>query len=152
MVSTLICGVTSAFVLRQFRSAPDLSTAGVAEENERRPMIPTISYSVQVEPLQPRQCNECHSADQAESGLRVDRVASVIDEGDWGAVFSIDRSSETLLIHAVRGSHVVTRMPFCGDLLDKASIEVRSQWIDEETQTGLGLTDVHGQVIDERVS
>jgi len=76
-------------------------------------------------------CSECHSADAAESGLRLDSRDGLLKGGEFGPVVVLGRGAASELIRRVRSTGD-ERMPPDGDQLSSEEIESLVRWIDAE--------------------
>lgn len=59
-------------------------------------------FEAKVRPLLAAECFECHSADKAEGGLRLDAATAIQQGGDSGPVVVAGKPSQSLLINAIR--------------------------------------------------
>ena len=92
-----------------------------------------VDFERDIEPIFASRCVECHGTDKQESGLRVDRRASLIRGGDSGlpAIMPGD-VGKSYLLELVRGSDdAELRMPPQGDPLSASQIELLARWIAE---------------------
>ena len=88
-------------------------------------------FAGQIEPLFAKHCVQCHGADEANGGLRLDRHAGVLAEADSGkrAVVPGDATASELMVR-VRSTNEDDRMPPEGDLLADKEIQLLKRWID----------------------
>jgi len=90
-----------------------------------------VDFARDVKPILARHCTMCHSADQQESGLRLDLGGGVLRGGDGGAIVVAGQSSSSRLLAIVQGKDAdVERMPPEGDALSPDEIAVLAAWID----------------------
>ena len=75
------------------------STACGANENDTDKLR---FFESQVRPLLAAKCFECHSADKAEGGLRLDTATTVRAGGDSGPVMLPGKPEQSLLVNAIR--------------------------------------------------
>ena len=92
----------------------------------------SVDYLREVKPLLAERCYKCHGASQQKGRLRLDTVASALQGGENGPAFKRGKSSESLIIQAVKGIHPdISRMPYKKPPLSDAQIALIGQWIDQ---------------------
>lgn len=89
-----------------------------------------VDYTRDIKPILTANCVSCHGPTKEKSGLRVDTYARLKQGGNSGPGFVAKKSADSLLIHAVKGSHDVAKMPPKGELPNE-QIKLLSRWIDE---------------------
>ncbi len=92
-----------------------------------------VDYARQIKPLLQGRCYGCHGATRQESDLRLDTAALAIKGGVSGPAVIAGKSSESLLLQAVRrDSDEVSPMPpdDAGPPLTAAEVELIRRWID----------------------
>jgi Protein of unknown function (DUF1549)/Protein of unknown function (DUF1553)/Planctomycete cytochrome C len=82
-----------------------------------------------IQPVLATKCQSCHNDDFASAELNVQRRAGLLKGGRRGASLSIGKADESLLLHALEGSHGLKQMP-PGKPLDAATVAAFRQWID----------------------
>ena len=88
-------------------------------------------FESKIRPLLARHCYECHSTntDQAEGGLQLDHVASILSGGDSGPAVNLEHPSQSLLWQAVQYLPDGLQMPPIGKLSD-SEIGLVKTWIE----------------------
>src|SRR5439155_14304408 len=82
-----------------------------------------VDFAKDVQPIFGKNCVECHGAEKAKSGLRLDQKADALKGGDTGPLLVAGDSKKSLLIQAVEGTHAdISRMPKKRDPLSPAQI------------------------------
>ncbi|NBV22951.1 MAG: DUF1549 domain-containing protein [Proteobacteria bacterium] len=91
-----------------------------------------VDYVKEIQPLLAQHCYQCHGATQPKHGLRLDTAASAIKGGQTGPAIQPGKSSDSLLVQVITGSHKdITRMPYKKAPLTDAQIALVRQWIEE---------------------
>jgi len=90
-----------------------------------------VDYEKQIKPLLSHRCGICHGALKQEGSLRVDAGQLILKGGDSGTAIKPGDPKGSLLIHALRGTNDVTRMPADGKPLTEAEIVLFERWISE---------------------
>jgi hypothetical protein len=91
-----------------------------------------IDYTTQIKPLLAEYCYKCHGGSQQKGGLRLDTAASASKGGERGPGYLAGKSSESLVVQAIRGTHPdLPRMPYKKSALTDSQIELIAHWIDE---------------------
>src|SRR5262249_5447445 len=85
-------------------------------------------FESKIRPVLVERCYECHSEKQKKGGLRLDSKAAVLKGGDSGKVIVPGKSSESLLIKALRQQDDL-KMPPMGKLAD-AVVADFVKWVD----------------------
>jgi len=68
-------------------------------------------FEKQIRPLLAAHCYDCHSQDNAESGLRVDTLHSLLTGGERGPAVVLGKPEESLLISAINHGEVLQMPP-----------------------------------------
>ena len=91
-----------------------------------------VDYVKEIQPLLAQHCYQCHGATQPKHGLRLDTAAFAIKGGQSGAAIKPGKSSDSLLVQVISGTHKdITRMPYKKPPLSDAHIALVRRWIDE---------------------
>jgi hypothetical protein len=91
-----------------------------------------VDYVREVKPLLLERCYQCHGASQQKGKLRLDTAASAVQGGESGPAFKRGRSTESLIVQAVKGIHPeISRMPYKKPPLCDAQIALIERWIDQ---------------------
>ncbi|QOV89038.1 PSD1 and planctomycete cytochrome C domain-containing protein [Humisphaera borealis] len=88
-----------------------------------------IDYARQIKPLLHEKCNACHGSLKQKAGLRTDAVQLLRAGGDGGAAIVAGKPDQSLLIHAVEGTHNAQKMPKDGAALSAEQIGLLRDWI-----------------------
>lgn len=89
------------------------------------------SYELDIQPLFNRYCLECHGADRAENGLRLDNYESSLRGTRYGPVIIPGRSAFSTLVYVLDGTaSEKIAMPYGKQRLDQSRIENIKHWID----------------------
>ncbi len=75
-------------------------------------------------------CGACHSANSAESGLRLDSRAGLLKGGEFGPAVVLGKAAASELIRRVRSTNDNERMPPDDDPLSVEEIDTLIRWID----------------------
>ena len=75
-------------------------------------------------------CSGCHGADGAESGLRLDSRAGLLEGGDFGPAAVLGKGTASELVRRVRSTADDERMPPDEDRLSAAEVDALIRWID----------------------
>ncbi len=92
---------------------------------------PKVDYQKDIQPILEKNCYSCHSAAQVMSGLRLDDRAAFLAGGTNGKIVVPGKSADSTLYKRVAGLGGLTRMPFGGQNLSPAEIELIRLWIDQ---------------------
>jgi len=106
---------------------PDSAKNNPAERNPESDSTRIEFFEKHIRPLLIDQCMDCHGADLAESGLRMDSRAGLLRGGERGPAIVPGEAEESLLIRAVRHSETLQMPP--KQKLSTAQIAVLAQWI-----------------------
>jgi len=90
-----------------------------------------VDYARQIKPLLHEKCNACHGALKQKAGLRTDAVQLLRSGGDNGPLVVAGKPDESLLIHAVEGTHDVEKMPREGTPLSGEQLTLLRTWIEQ---------------------
>ncbi|QDU60257.1 Planctomycete cytochrome C [Planctomycetes bacterium Pan216] len=90
-------------------------------------------FEIHIRPLLVERCLSCHDgSDEAESVLSLASREALIEGGDFGPALVVGKSAESLLWHAVNGTHKELRMPPDGDEpLTREEVAAVAKWIDD---------------------
>lgn len=92
----------------------------------------SVEYERDVLPLLETHCLDCHGPDEQQSGLRLDRRASLLRGGDLGQpAVTVGSSAESFVVRVVAGLEADLKMPPEGDPLSADEIAVLRAWIDQ---------------------
>ena len=91
-----------------------------------------VDFIKQVQPILAKQCYACHGPDEAESGLRFDKQASVFGEAESGdhAIVAGDIDASELIAR-ITSDDESERMPPEGDPITPEEIEILRRWIEQ---------------------
>ncbi|MGZ8901849.1 MAG: DUF1549 domain-containing protein, partial [Limisphaerales bacterium] len=91
-----------------------------------------VDYLREVKPIFTEHCYRCHGASQQKGDLRMDTAEFISKGGENGAAFTPGKSAESLLVHALKGTHdSISQMPYKKPSLPDAQIALIQKWIDE---------------------
>ena len=91
-----------------------------------------VDYARQIKPMFQAACVKCHGATTQKSKLKLDTAAAVLKGGENGAAIQPGKSSDSLLIQAIEGTHAeIPKMPYKRPPLDSAQVALIKQWINE---------------------
>lgn len=88
-----------------------------------------VDYVRQIRPLLHEKCNACHGALKQKAGLRTDAVQLLRRGGDSGPLVVPGKPEESLLVHAVEGTHDAEKMPLDGAPLTAEQLALLRSWI-----------------------
>lgn len=92
----------------------------------------TTDFTKDIQPLFEASCVKCHGPARSENGLRLDSRADALKGGDHGPALVAGKSSESLLVRVVMGTHPdLARMPKKGEPLSPEQIATLRTWIDQ---------------------
>ncbi|MGE0605755.1 MAG: PSD1 and planctomycete cytochrome C domain-containing protein [Pirellulales bacterium] len=86
------------------------------------------AFEKKIRPLLAQHCYECHGPDKQESGLRVDRVGSILKGGESGPAIIPGNAAESLLVQAINYGSDFAQMPPDGKLPDE-QIALLTAWV-----------------------
>ena len=89
-----------------------------------------VDFAKQIRPIFEKHCVSCHGATKQKAGLKLDIGKRILKGSLNGPVVVAKKSTESKLIHALKGEHGVEAMPPSG-ALDAAEIGLIARWIDE---------------------
>jgi mono/diheme cytochrome c family protein len=90
-----------------------------------------VDYLGDIKPVLMKNCAGCHGSAKAQSGLRLDTFAGLIQGGNSGKVVIPGRSAESKMVKAITGSDPkVVRMPQKGHI-SADEVALLRRWIDE---------------------
>ena len=90
-----------------------------------------VHYAKQIKPLLHEKCHACHGALKQEANLRLDAVQLLRRGGDNGPLVVPGKAGESLLVHAVEGTHDIEKMPQDGAPLTADQLKLLRDWIDQ---------------------
>jgi mono/diheme cytochrome c family protein len=90
----------------------------------------SVDYAKHIKPILTQHCYQCHGSKVQKAGLRLDTVAALKRGGKSGAAIVPGKSSDSLLIAALRGADGLTPMPFKKPALPAAQVALLGAWID----------------------
>lgn len=91
-----------------------------------------VDYLREIKPLLKAQCVKCHGARTQKGDLRLDTAAAALSGGENGPSIVPGKSSESLLMQTIEGTHVdMPKMPFKRPPLEANDIALIRRWIDE---------------------
>ncbi len=88
-----------------------LATVGVMAQDAATTEQKLRFYEQRIRPLLAEHCYQCHGADEQESDLRLDSIASILKGGKSGAAVVPGRLQSSLLITAVEYQDAELKMP-----------------------------------------
>ena len=89
-----------------------------------------IRFQRDIAPILEKRCWSCHGAEEQESGLRLDRRASMLRGGDYGLPALVPGSpGKSYLIDAVKHLDPDLKMPPDEDRIPEKEIDLLSRWI-----------------------
>lgn len=92
----------------------------------------SVDYLRDVKPALSEHCYCCHGASQQKGGLRLDTAAFALKGGEHGPAFKPEKSADSLIIRAVRGTHdSIPRMPYKKPPLSETQIRLIARWINK---------------------
>jgi hypothetical protein len=92
---------------------------------------PKINYQRDIQPILEKNCYSCHSAANQMSGLRLDSRPGFLAGGANGKILVPGKAADSSLYKRLAGIGDLTRMPFGGQPLAPAQIELIRAWIDQ---------------------
>lgn len=95
------------------------------------PEAATVDYERQVKPLLLKHCVSCHGPEKQRASLRLDSVAAILEGGNRGPALVPNKSTESILLHALTGSNDVSVMPPKEPRLTPQEITLIRAWIDQ---------------------
>lgn len=90
-----------------------------------------VEFATHVAPILVKHCVDCHGAEVAEGGLRLDNAKQLFQEGDSGLAIVKGNASESELYQRLITTDDSLRMPLDSDPLDQADIVAVRNWIEE---------------------
>ncbi|MAT14548.1 MAG: hypothetical protein CMJ46_04680 [Planctomyces sp.] len=109
------------------------ATASAAEENAEPANTPTAEqlrfFETKIRPVLAESCVDCHSADLAESDLRLDTLVGMLDGGKAGPAIVPGKPASSLLITAIGYQDGTLQMPPDGKL-SKQAIADLTKWVE----------------------
>lgn len=118
--SNFILGVT-------LLSAIPAGNLRAAQEN---PGTSQVDFAKEIRPIFQKHCVECHGAEKSKAGLRLDLKSEALKGGDNGPLFVPGKSTESLLVQVIDGSHpTISRMPRKRDPIPPEESDLVRKWI-----------------------
>ncbi len=93
--------------------------------------VPKVDYLRDIQPILEKNCYSCHGASAQMSGLRLDNRTSFLAGGTNGKIIVTGKSADSTLYKRVAGVGDLSRMPFGGQPLAPAQIELIRAWIEQ---------------------
>ncbi|MBX7209592.1 MAG: PSD1 and planctomycete cytochrome C domain-containing protein [Verrucomicrobiaceae bacterium] len=91
-----------------------------------------VDYTHEIKPLIQAACVKCHGVRTQKNALRLDTAAAAIKGGKNGAAIVPGKSTGSLFIQTVEGTHGdIAKMPYKRPPLDSGQIALLRKWIDE---------------------
>src|SRR4051794_30884902 len=88
-----------------------------------------VDYLKQIKPLLHEKCSACHGALKQKAALRLDAIQLLRKGGDNGATVVPGKADDSLLVHAIEGTHDVEKMPKDGSPLTAEQVKLVRDWI-----------------------
>ena len=92
---------------------------------------PKVNYLKDIQPILEKNCYRCHGALVQMSGLRLDSRQGFLAGGTNGQIVTPGKAADSPLYRRVVGITGLSRMPFGGQPLAPAQIELIRAWIDQ---------------------
>jgi mono/diheme cytochrome c family protein len=92
---------------------------------------PKVDYQKDIQPILEQNCYSCHGAAAQMSGLRLDSRQAFLAGGALGKIVMPGKAADSTLYKRVAGIGDLARMPFGGQPLPPAQIELIRAWIDQ---------------------
>jgi len=92
---------------------------------------PKVDYQKDIQPILEKNCYSCHGAATQMSGLRLDSRQAFLAGGALGKIVTPGKAADSTLYKRVAGIGELARMPFGGQPLPPAQIELIRTWIDQ---------------------
>ena len=93
--------------------------------------VSKVDYLKDIQPTLEKSCYSCHGAAAQMSGLRLDTRTALLAGGTNGKIVVPGKSADSTLYKRVAGIGGLARMPFGGQPLATAQIELFRAWIDQ---------------------
>ena len=93
--------------------------------------VQVVEYARDIQPILAKHCFECHGAEKARGGLRLDVRAAALKGGDTGPAIVPGDSEQSLLVRRILGLDGEDRMPKERDPLAASDIAFIRSWIDQ---------------------
>ena len=94
------------------------------------PLIGAPDFVKDIQPIFAKHCYQCHGPERQEAAFRLDHKPSALKGGDLGVAIVLGKSSDSLLVQAVKGIKPKLKMPRKGEALAPAEIDMLVAWID----------------------
>lgn len=119
---------------------PEAAFAQGADQNKNPAVTQSVDFEKQIRPILEQHCWTCHGSDRQESGLRLDRHASVLQGGDQGRVVIPGKSADSRLIQYITSTNPETMMPPAGEgeRLTTSEVDLLRAWIDSGVEWSSG--------------
>ena len=102
--------------------------------------VPKVDYLKDIQPILEKNCYSCHGAAVQMSGLRLDNREGFLAGGAMGKIIVPGAAAESSLYKRVAGMGGLSRMPFGGQPLPAAQIELIRAWIDQGAEIPASAT------------
>jgi mono/diheme cytochrome c family protein len=111
-----------------------------------------VDFAREVLPIFKSSCIECHGAQKQKGGLRLDGRAAAMKGGTTGVAIVAGKSSDSLLLHRIKGLGDEPRMPEKKPALAEEQIQLIARWIDQgaewpESAAGEAVATTHWSFI-----
>ena len=134
--------VFQVFVHAPLRDARLAASAagGIASRPRRRcvailalaaPLLASVDFSRDIEPVLRRNCQACHGAAVQSGGLRLDTREGALAGGRSGPAIVPGRAESSRLYRVIAGLDAELRMPPAGARLGEAEVKAIGEWIGE---------------------
>ena len=123
-------GFISLFVLFDAFIVASLSPVRATAEtlNDPATAVAAKFFETEVQPLLGRACLRCHGAKKAKGGLRLDSRPALLEGGDSGPAFDVQKPGASLFLTAILYVDDDLQMPPKGKMSDQ-EIAVLRRWI-----------------------
>ncbi|HEX3725290.1 MAG TPA: c-type cytochrome domain-containing protein, partial [Pirellulales bacterium] len=109
-------------------AAPQQAASGSADLKAVQP----VDFDHDIRPIFSKRCYSCHSAEQAEASLRLDRRGDALKGGNSGPAIKPGHSGESRLVAYITGSSEDELiMPPEGERLSSTEVALIKHWIDQ---------------------
>jgi hypothetical protein len=109
-----------------------LCLSGITSSGPAAVMADEVDFQRQIAPILEEHCWHCHGEEEQESGLRLDRRASMLRGGDYGLPAVVPGKPEkSYLIEVVKHLDPDLKVPPDEDKLPAKQIDLLTRWIKE---------------------
>ena len=102
--------------------------------------VPKVDYLKDIQPILEKNCFSCHGASVQMSGLRLDSREGFLAGGTTGKIIVPGAAADSSLYKRVAGIGGLSRMPFGGQPLAAAEVELIRAWIDQGAEIPATVT------------